>query len=152
MKKADNELSIKIWKWIEEICYKLGNHSKIIICTDANGHVGKGEYNEIERETCGTRNADATNNNGKIMLDAMTRADMVIVNTFHSNSDGKTYFTKRNGEQHAKNIIDNTRLALARCDVETGEERDILVFMLSSIIYGDLLIEFVGIVLNVTTG
>ena len=94
----------KLWYWVEECIIKLGNHSRIIIGTDANGHVGMGKYSERMRNTCGYKNAECTNQNGLKMIETMARNNMRIVNTFMSNTDGKTYFTQRNGEEKSTRV------------------------------------------------
>jgi len=97
------ELTGKIWDWVEEIINELGGTSQIFIGTDANGHTqGHGHEQDENSEMTvigmdrGGDDVQTTNWNGSRMIIAMKRQGMVAINT-HMNGAGGKYILHQEG-------------------------------------------------------
>lgn len=94
-----------IWHWVASVHNKLPRRTRIIIGTDANGHIGSTrEYtspvadinpdlltDNTEYPHVGPHGADTENPNGTLLLEFLEKADMVAVNTWCPYASGKTW-------------------------------------------------------------
>jgi hypothetical protein len=107
------DLTGKIWDWIEEIINKLGGVSQIYIGTDANGHTQGDPHEQDATEELPTIGMDrggdttekqTTNWNGRRMIMAMKKHGMIAINTHFSGAGGDTYFTQRDGKEKSTRV------------------------------------------------
>ena len=108
----------RLWQWVGQVRERLPERTKIVIGTDANGHVGSHRRQEVdevgyvEEGGCregdeyvhiGGQGAEKENYNGTLMREFLEHHDMVAVNTWDSASSGWTW---KSSDQKVKHRVD----------------------------------------------
>ena len=73
------------WKDLDELIESISKEERIVLGTDFNGHVGKG--NIEDKEMMGRYGAGTKNKEGSMVVDFGKRMDLAIVNTYFKKKD-----------------------------------------------------------------